>query len=90
MQPRALGRDNHLQPLVCSEKSETLRAYPPQMPGAAGPRATTGQPEWAQAKGRRQGIFLKGKEARGGPKGWRRDWHVRAGMRASHVRLAGS
>lgn len=47
---------------------------------------TTG---WAQAKGRRQGIFLKGKEALGGPKGWRRDWHVRAGMRASHVRLAG-
>lgn len=88
MQPRARGRDNHLQPLVSLEKSETLRAYTAQMPGADRPRATTGQREWAQAKGRRQG-FLKGKEARGGPKGWRRDWHVRAGMRASHVRLAG-
>lgn len=88
VQPKALGRDNHLQPLVCLEKSETTRSIPLCCQGLRGTGATTGQREWVQAKGRRQGILLKGK-ARGGPKGWRRGWHVRAGMRAGHVRLAG-
>lgn len=85
-----LGRDNHLQSLVCSEKTETPgeKRTPLGCQGLRGQEPPLDQRERAQAKGRRRGILLKGK-ARRGPEGWRRGRHVRAGMWAGHVRHAG-
>lgn len=82
-----LGQDNYLQPSRRRARPRGERT-PPGCQGLRGQEPPLDQQERAQAKGRRRGILLKG-EARRGPEGWRRGRHVRAGMRAGHVRLAG-